>query len=112
MSALTAQELALDGIFPDDILYVRYRIYFPGNISAKAQKFLQLKAVEILAFGDAYAKDRIWHSDYFNLVVAEDEGGNYCLTGKSEIGENMHEEWYFAVLLFEISKLLPDCIVK
>ena len=89
--------------------FVEYTLH-PSNASLSyndREKELMSLRDEYLIILSRYTMDYMWHHDPFTLNIKE----NY-LYGRVRIGDNIEDEWYIISLLFKLTELKQDLVVR
>ena len=89
--------------------FVEYTLH-PSNASLSyndREKELMSLRDEYLIILSRYTMDYMWHHDPFTLNIKE----NY-LYGRVRIGDNIEDEWYIIALLFKLTELKQDLVVR
>ena len=85
--------------------YVEYSIYPVESDNSSIN--LQNLRDECLAHITPYIVQYMWHKEPFSLVT-----GKHYLHGKVKIGDNVEDEWYVISMLFKLTVLNSNIVVK
>ena len=77
------------------------------KLCVESKQELQTLRDECLALISAYIVQYMWHHDPFTLNVKPN-----CLYGRVRIGDNIEDEWFVISLLFKLTELKQDLVVK
>lgn len=81
---------------------------FPLNDSIESLNDYISKSVTFLA---QYLCQHIWDKQSFNLKVISNDFGNH-LSGVTNFGDNVEDEWLIVYILFELTRIDPNLVVK
>ena len=85
--------------------YVEYSIYPVESDNSSIN--LQNLRDECLAHITPYIVQYMWHKEPFSLVTRK-----HYLHGRMKIGDNVEDEWYVISMLFKLTVLKPNIVVK
>ncbi|KAG4077447.1 hypothetical protein HA402_002874 [Bradysia odoriphaga] len=105
--------------------YVEYYLFPDLKSSLPVESVLQTVIQQINTIADRFCEKYIWHKDGFRVtprygnaaLLIENQLDN-CdelpahIYGITHFEENIQDEWFIVALLFEISRQIPDIIVR
>ncbi|KAK9245302.1 SGT1 protein-domain-containing protein [Lipomyces tetrasporus] len=99
---------------PDDC--VEYTIFLLNTEDSASSKLKRKEKLEEIAsaasaLSEPWVRKYIWQRQEFKLKVVE-LFGEPCLRGVTEFGECIDDEWFIVFILRELSKTVPDIVVK
>ena len=90
----------------DFVEYTIHPVDFDTSKDDNSQKLQNLRD-ECLSIISSYIVQYMWHQDPFTLRLKENN-----LYGRVKFGDNVEDEWYVISLLFKLTKLKPDIIIR
>ncbi|KAK9371006.1 SGT1 protein-domain-containing protein [Lipomyces kononenkoae] len=99
---------------PDDC--VEYTIFLRDSRDSPAAKLEKKVKIEDVAhhaqlLWEPWTREYIWQRQAFNVKVVE-YLGEPCLRGVTEFGDCIDDEWFIVFMLRELSKKIPDIVIK
>ncbi|KAK9326303.1 SGT1 protein-domain-containing protein [Lipomyces orientalis] len=99
---------------PDDCVeYTIFLLNTQARAPSKLEKREELEKIASAArtLSEPWVREYIWQRQEFNLKVVE-LFGEPCLRGVTEFGECIDDEWFIVFILRELSRKVPDIVVK
>jgi len=90
----------------DFVEYTIHPVDFDISKGNTIQKLHNLRD-ECLSIVSSYIVQYLWHQDPFTLIIKENN-----LYGRVKVGDNVEDEWYVISLLFKLTEVKPDLVVK